>query len=145
MKIKVKKLREKAVLPFRATEASAGADLYCCIDEAVCIAPGERKLVPTGIAVQIPEGCGGFVFPRSGSAIKKGLSMANAVGVIDSDYRGELCVPLINLGSEPIVIENGERIAQLVIIPVELCGYEESDTLDETARGLGGFGSTGTK
>ncbi len=144
MTVKVKKTRSGALLPFRATAGSAGADLYACLEEQVVLSKGERRLIPTGIAVEIPQGCGGFVFPRSGNAIKKGLSLANAVGVIDSDYRGEISVPVINLGKEPVYINDGDRIAQLVIIPVSLCDFSQADILDETERNDGGFGSTGT-
>ncbi|MCH5323627.1 MAG: dUTP diphosphatase [Eubacterium sp.] len=143
MTINVKKVKEGAVLPLRATAKSAGADLYACLEKDVIIQPGERMLIATGIAVEIPDGFGGFVFPRSGNAIKKGMSMANAVGVIDSDYRGEISVPLINLGSEPFTVSNGDRIAQFIVIPIELCDYAESESLGVTERNQGGFGSTG--
>ena len=106
--------------------------------------PGERKLISTGIAIAVPAGYGGFVFPRSGLSSKFGVSLANCVGVIDSDYRGEVKVPVINHSSEPYTIKDGERIAQLVIMPVDLCGYGFCDELDKTERGEGGFGSTGS-
>ena len=106
--------------------------------------PGERGLIPTGIAIAVPTGFGGFVFPRSGLSSKFGVSLANCVGVIDSDYRGEVKVPVINHSSEPYTIKVGERIAQLVIMPVDLCEYGFSDELDKTERGEGGFGSTGS-
>lgn len=143
MKINVKKLNEAAKLPFRATEGSAGADLYACLGSPVTVAPGQRATVPVGIAVEIPLGYGGFVFPRSSVACKFGVSLPNCVGVIDSDYRGELCVPVINHSSEPYVINSGDRIAQLVILPVENAVYEYTDELSDTERGEGGFGSTG--
>ena len=143
MKINVKKLREAAKLPFRATEGSAGADLYACLEASVTVEPSQRATIPVGIALEIPSGYGGFVFPRSSVACKFGVSLPNCVGVIDSDYRGELCVPVINHSSEPYVISNGDRIAQLVILPVENAVYEYTDDLSDTQRGEGGFGSTG--
>lgn len=144
MFIEVKKLNDKAKLPCRATADSAGADLCACINDDVALMPGERRLIPTGIAIAVPTGFGGFVFPRSGLSSKFGVSLANCVGVIDSDYRGEVKVPVINHSSEPYTIKAGERIAQLVIMPVDLCEYGFSDELDKTERGEGGFGSTGS-
>lgn len=144
MFIDVKKLNDKAKLPCRATALSAGADLCACIDADTVLMPGERKLIPTGIAIAVPTGYGGFVFPRSGLSSKFGVSLANCVGVIDSDYRGEVKVPVINHSSEPYTIKDGERIAQLVVMPVDLCEYGFCDELDETVRGEGGFGSTGS-
>ncbi len=144
MFIEVKKLNDKAKLPCRATADSAGADLCACIDDDIALMPGERRLIPTGIAIAVPTGFGGFVFPRSGLSSKFGVSLANCVGVIDSDYRGEVKVPVINHSSEPYTIKAGERIAQLVIMPVDLCEYGFSDELDKTERGEGGFGSTGS-
>lgn len=143
MKINVKRLNEAAKLPLRATEGSAGADLYACLESPVTVASGQRATIPVGIAVEIPPGYGGFVFPRSSVACKFGVSLPNCVGVIDSDYRGELCVPVINHSSEPYVINSGDRIAQLVILPVENAAYEYTDELSDTERGKGGFGSTG--
>ncbi len=144
MFIEVKKLNDKAKLPCRATADSAGADLCACIDDDIALMPGERRLIPTGIAIAVPTGFGGFVFPRSGLSSKFGVSLANCVGVIDSDYRGEVKAPVINHSSEPYTIKVGERIAQLVIMPVDLCEYGFSDELDKTERGEGGFGSTGS-
>lgn len=144
MFIEVKKLNDKAKLPCRATADSAGADLCACINDDIALMPGERRLIPTGIAIAVPTGFGGFVFPRSGLSSKFGVSLANCVGVIDSDYRGEVKVPVINHSSEPYTIKAGERIAQLVIMPVDLCEYGLSDELDKTERGEGGFGSTGS-
>lgn len=144
MFIEVKKLNDKAKLPCRATADSAGADLCACIDDDIALMPGERRLIPTGIAIAVPTGFGGFVFPRSGLSSKFGVSLANCVGVIDSDYRGEVKVPVINHSSEPYTIKASERIAQLVIMPVDLCEYGFSDELDKTERGEGGFGSTGS-
>lgn len=143
MKIKVKKLRDSAKLPFRATQGSAGADLYACLEAPVTVEPDQRVTIPVGIAVEIPAGYGGFVFPRSSVACKFGVSLPNCVGVIDSDYRGELCVPVINYSSKPYTVNDGDRIAQLVILPVEKAFYEYVDELSDTERGEGGFGSTG--
>lgn len=143
MKIKTKIVREGAKLPFRATEGSAGADVFACIEDEVTIEPGKTKTIPLGIAVEIPMGYGGFIFSRSSLGTKYGITLPNCVGVIDSDYRGELCVPLINLGNTDFLIKNGDRIAQLVILPVESAEYEAVDNLSETVRGEGGFGSTG--
>ena len=144
MDLKIKKLRENAKIPFRATEGSAGMDLYACIDEPLTLAGGEKAVIPTGIAIALPSPeLGAFVFARSGLAIKHGIGLLNGVGVIDSDYRGEVCVGVINQLSEPYTINPDERIAQLVILPVSLIEPVEVDELDETERGAGGFGSTG--
>lgn len=144
MKLKIKRLRENAKIPFRATAGSAGMDLYACIDEPVTLALGEKAVIPTGIAIALPSPeLGAFIFARSGLAIKHGIGLLNAVGVIDSDYRGEVCVGVINQLPEPYTINPGERIAQLVIMPVSLIEPAEVDELDETERGAGGFGSTG--
>ncbi|MBQ3843105.1 MAG: dUTP diphosphatase [Ruminiclostridium sp.] len=144
MNIKVKKMNINARIPFRATEGSAGCDLYACLDKDEILAPGERKLIPTGIAIEIPYSkSAGFVFPRSSVSSKYGVSLSNCVGVIDSDYRGEVKVPLINHSSEPYTIRNGDRIAQLVVMPVIDTDFVEADELSETQRGSGGFGSTG--
>lgn len=142
--LKIKKLREGAKIPFRATQGSAGMDLYACIDEPVTVAPRDIKLIPTGIAIALESaGYVAYIFARSGLAIKHGIAPANCVGVIDSDYRGEVCVGLTNFSAEPFVIQPGERIAQLVISPVILPDIEVTDELDDTRRGAGGFGSTG--
>ena len=142
--LKIKKLRENARVPFRATAGSAGMDLYACIDEAITIAPHEIKLIPTGIAIALENAeYVAYLYARSGLAIKHGIAPANCVGVIDSDYRGEVCVGLINQTTEPFVIEPNERIAQMVISPVILPEIEVVDELDDTDRGAGGFGSTG--
>ena len=144
MNIDVKKLHARARLPLRATDGSAGADLFACISEDVVIAPGERKLVPTGIAIGIPySGCAAFIFPRSSVSSKYGVSLANCVGVIDSDYRGEIKVPLINHSGEPYTVKDGDRIAQMVVMPVIVPDLIPVDELEPTARGEGGFGSTG--
>jgi dUTP pyrophosphatase len=141
-KIKVKKLNNDAKIPFRATAGSAGADLCACLDADAVLAPGERRLIPTGIAVEIPEGYGGFMFARS-SLGKQGVGLANSVGVIDSDYRGELGMLLVNHNSEPFTVKHGDRIAQLVIMPVSPAEFVHDDELCVTERGAGGFGSTG--
>ena len=144
-KVNVKKLREGAVLPTYGSACAAGADLYACTGDTVEIAPGETKFIPTGIAIEIPVGYAGFIYARSGIACKRGLAPANKVGVIDSDYRGEFIVALHNHGQQPQTVESGERVAQLVIPPVLTPGFAETDDLDDTDRGTGGFGSTGTK
>ena len=141
---KVRRLRESAQLPFRATEGSAGMDLYACIDSPVTLGAGEKAVIPTGIAIELPSAeLAAFVFARSGLAIKHGIGLLNGVGVIDSDYRGEICVGVINQLAEPYTIAPDERIAQLVIMPVSLINPVEAQSLDDTARGEGGFGSTG--
>lgn len=143
MTIKTKLLRDGGKLPIRATEGSAGADLYACIEDDIIIETGKIKMIPIGIAVEIPMGYCGFVFSRSSLGSKFGITLPNSVGVIDSDYRGELCVPLINHGENDFIVRNGDRIAQLVIMPVEDPLYEFSEELSATERGEGGFGSTG--
>ena len=143
MKIKVKKLSCRAQLPSYGTTFSAGADLYAAQEEILEIAPGETVMVPTGIALEIPEGYGGFIYARSGLALKKGLAPANKVGVVDADYRGEVKVALYNQSSEPRQVEPGERIAQLVIAPFLKAEFETVQELSDTQRGVGGFGSTG--
>lgn len=143
--VKIKKLNEKAVIPTYGTEFSAGADLYACMDEAVTIEPGETKLIRTGLAMEIPVGYAGLIYARSGLATKKGLAPANKVGVVDADYRGEIIVALHNHAAIPACIEPGERIAQMVIAPFLTASFTVTDELGDTARGAGGFGSTGTK
>ncbi len=144
MDLKIKKLAENAVIPTYGSEYAAGADLYSCEGE-LTFAPGETKMVHTGLAMQIPVGYVGLVYARSGIASKRGLAPANKVGVVDSDYRGEVMVALHNHSSESQTIAAGERIAQMVIAPYLTVNYVETDTLDDTDRGTGGFGSTGTK
>ena len=141
--ISVKKLRSDAQLPTYGTEYSAGADLYACLDGPVTIPAGEAYLVPTGLAMEIPEGYAGLIFARSGLAVKQGLAPSNKVGVIDADYRGEILVSLYNHSRQDRVIEPGERIAQMVIVPFLKACWEETEELRETRRGSGGFGSTG--
>lgn len=143
MKIKIKKLSEKAILPTYGTEFSAGADLCACTDTDIAIEPGKTVLIHTGIAAEIPVGYAGMVFARSGLASKRGLAPANKVGVIDADYRGEIMVALFNQSSQTQIIMHGDRIAQLVILPFLAAEFVETDTLSETVRGAGGFGSTG--
>lgn len=144
--LKIKKVQENAVIPKRATEGSAGLDLCACINEPLTLNGGDTALIPTGLAIELPSSqYGAFVFARSGLSIKHGIGLLNAVGVIDSDYRGEIKVGVINQIQEPYTIEPGERIAQLVIMPVATLPVEEAQTLGESERGAGGFGSTGTK
>lgn len=144
--LKIKKVQENAVIPKRATEGSAGLDLCACIDAPLTLNSGDTALIPTGLAIELPSSqYGAFVFARSGLSIKHGIGLLNAVGVIDSDYRGEIKVGVINQIKEPYTIEPGERIAQLVIMPVATLSVEEAQTLGESERGAGGFGSTGTK
>jgi dUTP pyrophosphatase len=143
--IKIKKLDSNAVVPTYGTEFSAGADLYACLENQITIKPGETVLIKTGLAMEIPIGYAGLVYARSGLATKKGLAPANKVGVIDSDYRGEVMVGLHNHSLSPADIEPGERIAQLVITPYISAAFEEVSELNETVRGEGGFGSTGKK
>lgn len=141
--MKVKKLRPGAMLPVYSSAEAAGADLFACLEEPVTIAPGQTVMIPTGLAMEIPKGYAGLVYARSGMATKQGLAPANKVGVVDSDYRGEWFIALHNHGQEPRQVEPGQRIAQLVVTPVLREVFEETDTLEETQRGAGGFGSTG--
>lgn len=145
MNIKVKKLKPGATVPTMGSKFAAGADLYSAEDADVVIEPGETKFIGTGLAMEIPEGYVGLVYARSGLACKRGLAPANKVGVVDSDYRGEIKVALHNHGKEAQTVEKGERIAQMVIAPYLSVNYEEADELSETERGEGGFGSTGRK
>ena len=142
-KVSVKKVRAGAKLPVYGSAEAAGADLFACLQEPVTIRPGETAWIPTGIAMEIPEGYAGFIYARSGMACKRGLAPANKVGVVDSDYRGEFIVVLHNHGSEEQTVENGERIAQVVLAPVLRAEFEETDSMSDTLRGTGGFGSTG--
>lgn len=144
-RLKIKKLRPQAALPRRATAQSAGYDLCACIDKPLVLAPGARAQIPTGVAVELETDapCAGFVFGRSGLGIRHGIAPSNAVGVIDADYRGELIVGLTNFSREAYEIQPGERIAQLVVLPVCTPPVEECGELGGTARGAGGFGSTG--
>ena len=144
-KVNIKKLDERAILPTYGSEFSAGADLYACLEAPVAIEPGEAVLIHTGLAMEIPVGYAGLIYARSGLATKKGLAPSNKVGVVDADYRGEVMVSLFNHSKEARVIEHGERIAQLVIAPFIAADWNLVEELEETARGEGGFGSTGTK
>ena len=141
--IRVKKLRPGATLPAYGSLGAAGADLTACLDTPVTIAPGQNAFIPTGIALEVPANCAGLIYARSGMACKQGLAPANKVGVIDSDYRGEILVALHNHGCQSRVIEPGQRIAQLLITPVLTPAYEEVPELSDTLRDAGGFGSTG--
>jgi len=141
----IKKLDPKATVPTYGSACAAGADLYACETGEVTIAPGETKLIHTGIAMEIPDGLVGLIYARSGLASKRGLAPANKVGVIDSDYRGEIMVALHNHSTVPQTVADGERIAQIVFAPYMAAEFTVVDELDNTARGAGGFGSTGTK
>ena len=146
MELKIKKLHPKAILPTYGSAGAAGADLYALPEgEPIVINPGETVLIHTGLSMAIPEGYVGLNFARSGLASKQGLAPANKVGVIDSDYRGELMVALHNHSDTPRTVEPGDRVAQFLIMPVITASFVEVDTLDDTQRGTGGFGSTGTK
>lgn len=146
MKLNFKKLNENAVMPTYGSEFAAGADLYACTNgETVVIESGETKLIKTGLAMEIPEGYAGLIYARSGIANKRGLAPSNKVGVIDSDYRGEIMVSLHNHSNETQSIADGERIAQMVITPFLKVEYNEVEEISETVRGAGGFGSTGKK
>ena len=142
--IRLKKVHPKAMIPKRATPGSAGLDLSACIEAPVTLSPGGLTMIPTGLAVALPSAdCVALIYARSGLAVRHGIALSNGVGVVDSDYRGEINVGLCNVGSEPYTIQPGERIAQMVIAPVLLPPVLEVDELDETERGAGGFGSTG--
>ena len=145
MVLKLMRVREGAIIPKQATAGSAGYDLCACMDAPQTIEPGERCVFPSGLAAEIPTGTAGFVFTRSGLGIKKGIHVTNGVGVIDSDYRGEIRIGLHNLSAEPYTVQPGERIAQMIIMPYFAPVIEEVTSLTETDRGAGGFGSTGTK
>ena len=141
--VKFKKMRDSAKIPSYATDGAAAVDLSAAIDAPITLAPSERRLIPTGIAISIPRNTVAVLSARSGLSYKKGITAANGIGVIDSDYRGEIFFSAINLSSEPYTVEPGERIAQLMLMPVYAMSLTEADTLDETERGEGGFGSTG--
>jgi len=141
--MKLKMISKSGILPKYETPGSAGFDIRAYIETPVTLAPGERKLIPTGLYFQLEPGYEAQVRARSGLAIKKGIGLVNGIGTIDSDYRGEVCVALINWGQEDFVIENGDRIAQVVIAKYEQAELELTDTIDETERGTGGFGHTG--
>ena len=142
--LKIKKLNDNAVIPSYGSPSAAGADLYSA-EEEIIIPAGETRIVHTGLAMEIPEGYVGLIYARSGIALKRGLAPANKVGVIDSDYRGEIMVALFNHSDKPQSVAAGERVAQIVITPYLTVNFIEADELDDTVRGAGGFGSTGTK
>jgi len=142
--LKIKRLRESAILPEQKTIGSVGYDISACISEEIVIEPGETKLVGSGFAIGLESGYAAFIYARSGLGIKSGIIPANCVGVIDSDYRGEVLVGLRNMSKEPFVVRDGDRIAQMVICRCEVPGVVICEELDETIRGAGGFGSTGS-
>ncbi len=142
--VKLKRLDKRAKVPTRATSGSAGYDISALLDSPVTIAPGEVRMIPTGLAIELEDNSVvALIYPRSSLASKHGITLANCVGVIDSDYRGELRMPVINLGNEPYTISLGERISQLVLTPVLIPDIEEVEELSDSVRGTGGFGSTG--
>ena len=141
--IRVKKLRPDAVIPTYGSKDAAGADLYACLETAVTIEPSQTVMIPTGLAMELPPFHAGLIFARSSMGAKRGLAPANKVGVIDPDYRGEFMVALHNHSPQPQTVAPGERVAQLVIVPVVTPGFKECESLSDTVRGAGGFGSTG--
>ena len=141
--VRVKRVLEGAKLPTYGSAWAAGADLYACLEEAETIQPGDAGFIPTGIALEVPQGCAGLIYARSSMGAKRGLAPANKVGVIDSDYRGQVMVALHNHSALPQSVEPQERIAQLLITPVYTPGFVETEELSDTQRGAGGFGSTG--
>lgn len=145
MKVKLKKLNKKATIPTYGSEFSAGADLYACIDADIVIEPNQTAFISTGLAMELDAGYVALIYARSGLACKRGLAPANKVGVIDSDYRGEIKVALHNHSDASQTVSVGERIAQMVVTPYIKCEFEEADDLSDTTRGEGGFGSTGRK
>ncbi len=143
IRLKIEKLANNKKLPYYATEGSAGMDLTAGIEDSIRIKPFERKLIPTGIVIELPKGYEAQVRPRSGLSIKHGITLVNCVGTIDEDYRGEVCVPVINLSDTPYEIRPGERIAQMIVSPVQKVEIEVVEKVGTTARAAGGFGSTG--
>ena len=143
--VKIKKLNARATVPTYGSSSAAGADLYACLGSSVRIKPSETAMIPTGLALEIPDGYVGLIYARSGLACREGLAPANKVGVIDSDYRGEIVVALFNHSSEERTVEDGQRVAQLVITPYVTADFILSDELGNTERGSGAFGSTGKK
>lgn len=142
--VRIKKLRENATPPTYGSDYAAGCDLYACLEDGeIEIGPGKTVMIPTGWAMELPEGFAGLIYARSGLATKSGLAPANKVGVVDCDYRGEVCVALHNHGGEARSVKHGDRIAQMVIAPYLTAVFCESDELSDTVRGAGGFGSTG--
>lgn len=144
LRIRVTKLKVSAIVPAYATEHAAGVDLHAALEAPLTLAPGERTLIPTGLALEIPDGFEGQVRPRSGLALKHGVALVNSPGTIDADYRGEVGIIVINHGQEPVTFVPGDRVAQLVIAPVTRVKFEEVDQLSATRRAAGGFGHTGT-
>ncbi|MBP5683767.1 MAG: dUTP diphosphatase [Bacilli bacterium] len=142
--VKIKKINERATIPTYGSDFAAGADLYACIDDTITIKKNETVFVPTGLSMEIPEGMAGLIYARSGLACKKGLAPANKVGVVDSDYRGEIMVALHNHSKENYELQDGERIAQMIFTPYYKGVFKE-EKLSDTKRGSGGFGSTGKK
>ena len=145
IELKLKRVREGAILPEYATAGSAALDLRYCGESSITLSVGAIESIPTGIAIQVPDGCAAVVCARSGLATKRGISLANGIGLIDPDYRGELCVALKNHGSALFTVHPGDRIAQLMVIPIYMAKLIEVEELDETERGVGGFGSTGIR
>ena len=143
--LKFLKLNEKAVIPSYQTDGAAGMDLCALTNEPITLKPLERKLIPTGLKMELPKGYEAQVRPRSGMSIKHGITLVNCVGTIDEDYRGEICIPIVNLSTEHFTINNGDRIAQMIIAPVTKANIEIVTELSNTQRGEGGFGSTGRK
>ncbi len=142
MNVAIKKLKDQAILPEYQTAQAAGMDLHACLDESVTLEPMERRMIPTGLAIALPDGYEAQIRARSGMSIKHGITMVNGVGTVDADYRGEIGVLVINLGTKSFTIEPGMRIAQMVIAKYETVSWQEENALDETDRGAGGFGST---
>jgi dUTP pyrophosphatase len=143
IELKVLKLNDDVVVPSYATNGAAGMDLRAFIDKPVLLKPLERKLIPTGLKIELPTGYEAQIRPRSGMSIKHGITLVNCVGTIDEDYRGEVCIPIINLSNEDFTIQNGDRIAQMIIAPVTQAIIKEVSIISDTLRGTGGFGSTG--
>jgi len=141
--LRIRRISERAIIPRYQSDHAAGLDLHAALEEAITLEPGDIRLIPCGFVMAVPVGYEAQVRPRSGLAARHGISIPNAPGTIDADYRGEVKVALINLGREPFIIEPGARIAQMIIAPVARCEVEEVDELDDTPRGAGGFGSTG--
>ena len=145
IEVKIKRLDSRARMPVYSSELAAGMDLYACLEENVMIAAGQTVMIPTRLAMEIPAGYAGLIFARSGMTVKRGLAPANKVGVIDADYRGEILVALYNQSPDEQIVEDGERIAQMVVTPIPAVALTEAAELNDSARGAGGFGSTGTR
>lgn len=143
--MKIRIISKSGVVPQYETEGSAGVDIRAYIDEPITLKPGQRKLIPTGLFVELPQGYEAQIRARSGLAIKHGVGLVNGIGTVDSDYRGEWNIPMINWGDEDFVINSGDRIAQMVISKYEKASFELVDKINDTARGGGGFGHTGVK